>query len=165
MYLGSSLTNSGVQSSIQGFKSVGEDKDKILSGYKSSLLIHPRWYKLFFGISRIGDLSQAPTRGEQHDARDAIRLYKGTVWEGLFEFCDANLFERKPKKRELKVVERAATVQSAMLLKSHISTLVKMIVASERLITAVPVRIVPRLLRPSRVVGVVFSPSGISWST
>ena len=71
-----------------GLNSVGEDKLTMFSGYKGSLLIHTRWYELTPGICKSCDLSQAPTQGEEHDARDTIRLYKETMHKYMLKFGD-----------------------------------------------------------------------------
>ena len=66
----------GKQTSIQSFNSVREEKSKIFSGYKGRLLTFPCWYEVPLGICRSGDLSQARTRAEEHDARETVHLYK-----------------------------------------------------------------------------------------
>ena len=52
------------------------------------LPVHQRWYELPSGTFRGGDLSVAPSRGEEHDAHDTIRLYKDTMREDEKEFGD-----------------------------------------------------------------------------
>ena len=46
----------------------------------------------------------APSRGEEHDARDTIRLYKDTMSEDAMDFCDPDI--RAPTQQELKIAGR-----------------------------------------------------------
>ena len=57
------------------------------------------------------DLGVAPSRWEEHCARDTIRLYKDTVREDATEFGDQGIFA--PTKQELKIAERFAAYNSA----------------------------------------------------
>ena len=59
-----------------GFNSVGVDKATIFSEYKGPLPIRPLSHELPFCICRSDDLSQSQANGEEHDARDLVRLYK-----------------------------------------------------------------------------------------
>ena len=119
--LGLSSTDSGKQRGMQGFNTVGEDTPTMFSEYKGPLPIHPRGYELPLGICRSGSLSQAETRGEEHDARDAVRLYRETMREGMLEFGDPSTVELKLTKHELKIAERAAAVQAGDVAKvAHI---------------------------------------------
>ena len=95
-----------------GLNCVGEDKSTMFLSYSGPLPIHPRWYELPLGICKSGDLSQAPTRGEEHDARDAVRLYKDTLREDALEFGDVEAAVRLPTKHERNVAERVAAVEA-----------------------------------------------------
>ena len=53
-----------------------------------TLLIHLVWYELPWGTCRSDDLSVAPTRGEEYDARDTTYLYKNTMREDAMKFSD-----------------------------------------------------------------------------
>ena len=48
----------------------------------------------------------APSCGEEHDARDTIRLYPDTLREDAIEFGDPA--DRAQTKQELKITERVA---------------------------------------------------------
>ena len=48
----------------------------------------------------------APIRGEEHDARDTIRLYQNTMRKGAMEFGDPLV--GAPARQELKIAERVA---------------------------------------------------------
>ena len=76
----------------------------IFKAYRGLLLIHPRGYELPLGTRRSDDLSVAPSRGEEYDARDMIRIYKDTMREDATEFDDP--YVRAPTQRELKIAER-----------------------------------------------------------
>ena len=65
-----------------------EDKLTMFSSYFFPKPIYPCWYELDLGIFRSVDLSQSPSRGEEHNSRDATRLYKFTLREDVLEFCD-----------------------------------------------------------------------------
>ena len=80
--------------------------------YNGLLSIHPRWYELPLGICRNGDVSQAPARAEEHDARDAVCLYKETMREYILEFGDPSMVERKLMRHVSEIAVRAAVVQS-----------------------------------------------------
>ena len=47
-----------------------------------------------------------PSRGEEHDARDTIRVYKDTMREDAMEFV--NPYVCAPTQQELKIAERVA---------------------------------------------------------
>ena len=73
-----------IASEVIGFSggiSVGEDKSTMFKTHCGPLLIHPRWYELPLGTWRSCDLSVAPSRGEEHNARDTIRIYKDIMRE------------------------------------------------------------------------------------
>ena len=73
---------------VSGLKSVGEDKSTMFKTYRGPLPIYLSWYELPFGTFRSGDLSVAPCSGEEHDARDTIRVYKDTMREDAMEYGD-----------------------------------------------------------------------------
>ena len=98
---------------VSGLKNVGNDKSTILKIYSGPLPIHPRWYELPLGTCRSGDLSVAPSRREEHDARNTIRLYKDTVREDAMEFGDPNI--RALAQQELNIAERIAAYNSCDL--------------------------------------------------
>ena len=52
----------------------------------------------------------APSRGEEHYARDTIRIYKDTMREDAMEFGDP--YVRAPTQQELKIAERVAAYNS-----------------------------------------------------
>ena len=58
------------------------------------------------GTSRNSELRVAPSRDEEHDSRDTIRLYKDTMLEDAIEFGDPLV--RAPSQQELKIVERVS---------------------------------------------------------
>ena len=72
-------------------------------------------------------------------------------------FRDQNEVGLKLTKHELKVVERAATSRLAMSLKLFVYTLTRKIVANGRFITAVPVSLMSRPLRLTRILRLVTS--------
>ena len=76
-----------------------------------------RRYEISFCICRNGDLSQALNRGEEHDARDAIPLYKETMCENMLEFDDPSAVERKLTIHELRLSGHDAAVQSGYVAK------------------------------------------------
>ena len=67
--------------------------------YPGFLPIHPRWYELLLGTFRSGYLSVASIRGEEHEARDTIRLHIDTAHEDSIEFGDPLV--RAPDQQEL----------------------------------------------------------------
>ena len=86
-----------------GVNSVGEDKSMMFKAYRGPLPIHTRRYELPFGICTSGELSVSSSRGEEHDARDTIRLYKDTMRKDAMELCDSLV--RSPTQQELKIAE------------------------------------------------------------
>ena len=66
---------------VSAVSSVGEDKSIMLKTYRGPLPFHLRWYELPLGTFRSSDLSMARSRGDEHDARDTIRLNKDTMCE------------------------------------------------------------------------------------
>ena len=100
----------GVQ--LSGFDCVGEDKSTMFLSYAGPLPIHPRWYDLPLGICRRGDLSQAPTRGEEHDASNAARLHKETLRDDSLEFGDIDSAMHMPTKHERKMANRVAAIEA-----------------------------------------------------
>ena len=91
---------------ISGLINVGEDKKMIFKTYRGPLSIHARWYDLASGTCRSGDLSVAQSRGEKHDARETIRLYKNTMRQDAMEFGDPLVCA--PAQQKLKIAERVA---------------------------------------------------------
>ena len=80
--------------------------------YAGPLPIHSRWYEFPLGIIRSCDLSKTPTRSEEHDAIDAIRLQKQTLRESSLEFGNVSSTIRMSTKHERKVAERVAVVEA-----------------------------------------------------
>ena len=91
---------------------VGEDKEAMLFSNDVPKPIHPRWYKFTWGVCRSGDLSEAPTRGEEHDIRDIICLHKETLREDRLEFGDVDVVFRVLTKHERKVAKHLATTEA-----------------------------------------------------
>ena len=110
------------------------------------------------GICRSCNLNQVPACGKEHDARDAVRLYKKTMREEMLEFGDPGTVERKLTRHEIKVAERAAASRLAMPLMFLVLMLMKRDVVSGRPITAVSVGLVPRFLNPTKRVKIVTLP-------
>ena len=79
----------------------------VLKAYRGPLLIHPSWYELPLGTFRSGGLSVAPSRTEEHDARDTISIYKDTIREYVMEFDDP--YVRAQTQHEMKISDRVAT--------------------------------------------------------
>ena len=73
---------------VSGVSSIGKENLMMLNAYRGPLLIHPRWYKLPLDTYRDNDSSVVPSGGEEHDARDMIRIYKNTKREDAMEFGD-----------------------------------------------------------------------------
>ena len=95
---------------VSGINRVGGDKSMMFKTYRGPLAIHPRWYNLSLGTCRSSDLSAAPSRGEEHDARAIIRLYKGTMREDAMAFGDSAV--HGPTPQELKIGELFAAYSS-----------------------------------------------------
>ena len=55
----------------------------------------------------------APIRGEKHDVRDPIRVYKYTMGEDEIEFCDTLV--RAPTQQSLKIAERVSSYKSGKM--------------------------------------------------
>ena len=91
---------------VSGVKSVGEDKSMMFKAYRGPLPNHPRWYELPSISCRNDDLGVTPNRGEEHDTRDMICIYKNTMREDAMEF--GYLCVRAPTQQELKIAERVA---------------------------------------------------------
>ena len=53
-----------------------------------------------------GDLSVTPSSGEEHDARDIIRLYKDMMCENVIEFGDPLASVHVATQKKLKITER-----------------------------------------------------------
>ena len=66
---------------VSGLNSFGEDKTMMLKTYRDPLPIYPCFYELPSRTCCSDDFSIALSRGEEHDERDAIRLYKDTMRE------------------------------------------------------------------------------------
>ena len=96
---------------VSGLNNVGEDKSTMFRTYRGPLPVHTRWYELPFGTCHSGDLSVAPSRGEEHKARDTICLYKDMMRKDAMEFGDP--FVRAPTQQELNIAERFAAYNSA----------------------------------------------------
>ena len=80
---------SSIASEVTGFSrvsSVGEDRSMVIKAYCGPFPIHPQRYKLPLSTCRSGDLSMAPSRIEEHDARDSIRIYRDTTREYAMGF-------------------------------------------------------------------------------
>ena len=75
-------------SSASGINSVGEDRKIASKTHLDLQPIYPRWHELRSGTCRTGNLSVIPSRGEEHDAGDTIRLYMYTVRDDPVEFGD-----------------------------------------------------------------------------
>ena len=86
---------------VSGLNSVGEDKTMMFKTYCGTLSILLRWYEYSLGTCHRGDLSVKPSRGEENDARDTVRLYKDTLREDVIQRGDP-LF-RAPAQQELKI--------------------------------------------------------------
>ena len=100
---------SSLASEVSGFSgesSVGENKSIMFKTYRGPLPMHPRWYELPLGTCRSCDLSVAPSCGEEHNARDAIRLCKDTIREDAMDFGDPAA--RAPTQLNLKIAARVA---------------------------------------------------------
>ena len=82
----------------------------MLKIYRGLLPIYPRWYELSLGTCRSGDLSVARSRGEEHDARDTIRLHKETMREDGKKFGDPAVCA--PTQQELNIEEHFAAHNS-----------------------------------------------------
>ena len=95
---------------VLGMNNVGEGKSMKLKTYRGPLPIHLRWYELPLGTYRSCDLSVAPSRAEEHYARDTIRLYRDTMREDAMEFGYPAV--RAPTQQELKIAERVAAYSS-----------------------------------------------------
>ena len=91
---------------VSSVRSVGKVKSMIFKAYRVPFLIHSSWYEFRLGTFRRGDLSVAPSRGEEHDARDTICVYKDTICEDSREFSDPHV--RAQTQHELKIAERVA---------------------------------------------------------
>ena len=93
---------------VSGLNSIGEDKSMMLKTCNGPMPIHQRWYEFPSGTCRSGDLSVAPSPGEEHDARYTVRLYKDTMREDAKEFGDPLASVRAPTQQELKIAKRVA---------------------------------------------------------
>ena len=89
---------------ISGVNSVGEDNSMMFKTYRGPLPIQLHWYELPLDTCRSGNLGVAPIRGEEHDARDTIRLYKDAIRKDAMELGDSLV--RAPTQQELKINER-----------------------------------------------------------
>ena len=83
-----------------------EEETIIFKIYRGPLLIQTHWYELSLGTCRSGDISVAPSRGEEHDEHDTIRLYKDTTREDAMKFGDPLV--HAPTQQELNITERVA---------------------------------------------------------
>ena len=84
----------------------------MFSSYKRLFPIHLRWYDLPLGTCRSGNLSVAPTRGEEHDACDTVRLYEETIREDALEHDNPSAAVRAPTRQELMVAKRVAAYEA-----------------------------------------------------
>ena len=82
----------------------------ILKTYRAPLPIHQCWYELPLGTCRSGDLSMAPSHGEEHDTRYTIRLYKDNMREDTMEFGEPGA--RAPTQQEPKIAKRVTAYNS-----------------------------------------------------
>ena len=112
---------------------------------------------MHFGICTSGDVSQAPTRDKEHHARDAVHLYKETLREDMLEFGDSSTVECKLTKHELKAAERAAAVQAGDVAKAARIDAREEKRRRLKAYHSVSARIVPGLLKTTKVVKVVTS--------
>ena len=81
----------------------------MFKAYHGPLPIHPCCYVLPLGTCRSSDLSVEPCCGDEHDARDTIRIYTDTMHEDAMEYGD--LYVRASTQQELKIAERVARLQ------------------------------------------------------
>ena len=93
---------------ILGLNSVGEDKMTMFKTCSDLLPSYPRWHGLPSGTCRSADLSMAPSRGEELDARDIIRLYKDTMRKDAMKFGDPLASVHARTQQELKITESVA---------------------------------------------------------
>ena len=91
---------------VLGLNSVGEDKTMMFKTFKGPVQIYPCWCEFPSGTFPTGDLSVAPSRGEENDACDTICLYKDTMREDAIEFGDPLANVRAPAQQELRIAER-----------------------------------------------------------
>ena len=90
---------------ISSLDSLSEEKTKMFKTYSGLLQIYPLWYELTSGTCLCGDLDVAPSRGEEHDARDTNCLHKETMREDVIEFGDPLASVHAPTQQELKITE------------------------------------------------------------
>ena len=83
---------------------------------------------------------QTSRDGKKHDVCDTLRLYKDTFRGDAIKFD--HVVERKPNKRERKVVECTALLRQTISLRLSVFTLMNMSVASGKCIITVFVRLV-----------------------
>ena len=89
---------------VSRLKRISEDNSSMFKTYLVSLEIYSSWYELYLCTCSSGDLSAAPSRGEEHDALDIPCLYKDTMHEDAMEF--GKLLFRAPTQQELNIGER-----------------------------------------------------------
>ena len=93
-----SSMDGSTQNSVHVLNSVGKDKTKLYSIYTSLLLIHSWWYEFPSGTYCSEDLSHASNRGENHDGRDTMRLYKYTLRGDKIGHGDSDSIKSKQTK-------------------------------------------------------------------
>ena len=133
-----SSAESGKQYGVQSFNSIGENKASMLSSFNGLLLVHPRYYEFTLSICRGDDRSQASGSGEEHDARDILRILQKTIRENILEQGDPRAVGRKFMKHELKAPSRAALFRQMMSHMLLILTLVEKIIKMENLSSKFP---------------------------
>ena len=89
--------------------------------YSSPLPIHTHCYGLPSGTYLCSDLSMAPSRGEEHDPCNAIRLYKDPIREDAMELNSLLASVRAPTQQELNIAEGVAAYNTGNMEKvAHI---------------------------------------------
>ena len=88
---------------FSGLNSVGEEESTMLKIYRGPLRIYSRWHELPQGSCRSADLRVVPSRGEEHDVRDTICLYKDTLRDDVIEFGYPLLSIRTPSQLQLEI--------------------------------------------------------------